>query len=125
VGSQVNAVLYFNGSVKYVPPGIFKSTCSIEIDDFPFDEQICELKVKNIYANILNVSLEIEYKYLKKQKFGSWTYDESTLALINKSYTAQLDSYKQNGEWILKSKIHLMNFIHEHFYDAKLVYIFF
>lgn len=34
-----------------MPPGIFKSTCKIDITWFPFDDQHCDMK------------------------FGSWTYD--------------------------------------------------
>ena len=39
------------GSCTYIPPGIFKSTCQIDITWFPFDDQNCDMK------------------------FGSWTYD--------------------------------------------------
>ena len=46
--SSVNAVVYYDGTVTYLPPGMFKSTCLIRIDDFPFDQQICELKVNKI-----------------------------------------------------------------------------
>lgn len=46
-----NVVVKNNGSCLYVPPGIFKSTCKIDITWFPFDDQRCEMK------------------------FGSWTYD--------------------------------------------------
>jgi nicotinic acetylcholine receptor len=46
-----NVVVKSNGSCSYIPPGIFKSTCKIDITWFPFDEQKCEMK------------------------FGSWTYD--------------------------------------------------
>jgi len=46
-----NVVVRNNGSCLYVPPGIFKSTCKIDITWFPFDDQKCEMK------------------------FGSWTYD--------------------------------------------------
>jgi nicotinic acetylcholine receptor len=46
-----NVVVRNNGSCLYVPPGIFKSTCKIDITWFPFDDQRCEMK------------------------FGSWTYD--------------------------------------------------
>ena len=46
-----NVVVRNNGSCNYIPPGIFKSTCKIDITWFPFDEQKCEMK------------------------FGSWTYD--------------------------------------------------
>lgn len=48
---QTNVVVTHNGSCLYVPPGIFKSTCKIDITWFPFDDQHCEMK------------------------FGSWTYD--------------------------------------------------
>jgi hypothetical protein len=76
--SKVNAVVSSNGEVSFLPPGMFKSTCPIKIDDFPFDEQNCSLK------------------------FGSWTYDEDTITLKNKSDKAQLDSYMKNGEWFLQ-----------------------
>lgn len=48
---HTNVVVRNNGSCLYVPPGIFKSTCKIDITWFPFDDQNCDMK------------------------FGSWTYD--------------------------------------------------
>jgi nicotinic acetylcholine receptor len=42
--SKVNAVIESNGGVSYIPPGMFKSTCVIKVEDFPFDEQVCALK---------------------------------------------------------------------------------
>ena len=78
--AKVNAVIYHNGSVNYLPPGMFKATCTMKIDDFPFDEQKCSLK------------------------FGSWTHDEGTLNLTNKRKSSQLDSYIKNGEWILEGE---------------------
>ena len=47
---QTNVVISSDGACLYVPPGIFKSTCKIDITWFPFDDQLCDLK------------------------FGSWTY---------------------------------------------------
>ena len=46
-----NVVVTDTGSCTYIPPGIFKSTCQIDITWFPFDDQNCDMK------------------------FGSWTYD--------------------------------------------------
>ncbi len=43
---------------------------------------------------------DINYNYICCNL--SWTYDKSNIDLINKSQTAQLDSYIQNGEWILR-----------------------
>lgn len=54
-----NVVVRNNGSVVYIPPGIFKSTCKIDITWFPFDDQRCEMK------------------------FGSWTYDGFQVNAIN------------------------------------------
>ena len=48
---QTNVVVSSNGDCLYIPPGIFKSTCKIDITWFPFDDQKCDLK------------------------FGSWTYN--------------------------------------------------
>ena len=47
----VNVVVYNTGACTYIPPGIFKSTCKIDITWFPFDDQDCNMK------------------------FGSWTYN--------------------------------------------------
>lgn len=77
----VNVVLYNTGRLNYLPPGMFKSNCIIEIYQFPFDDQHCLLK------------------------FGSWTLDTSTVNLLNQSDSAQLDSYVANGEWAMESVI--------------------
>ena len=48
---HTNVVVTHEGQCTYIPPGIFKSTCKIDITWFPFDDQTCDMK------------------------FGSWTYD--------------------------------------------------
>ena len=45
------ATLYNNGLVEWKPPAIYHSSCEMDVEYFPFDEQTCVMK------------------------FGSWTYD--------------------------------------------------
>ena len=35
-----NIVVYSTGNCDQIPPGIFKSTCKIDITWFPFDDQV-------------------------------------------------------------------------------------
>ena len=52
------ATIYSEGLVEWKPPAIYKSSCEIDVEYFPFDEQTCVLK------------------------FGSWTYDGFKVGLI-------------------------------------------
>ncbi|XP_060516111.1 neuronal acetylcholine receptor subunit alpha-7 isoform X1 [Cylas formicarius] len=75
---QTNVVVKHNGSCLYIPPGIFKSTCKIDITWFPFDDQHCDMK------------------------FGSWTHDGNQLDLIlNSEGGGDLSDFITNGEWYL------------------------
>ena len=48
---MTKATLRHDGMVVWKPPAIYKSSCEIDVEWFPFDEQSCVMK------------------------FGSWTYD--------------------------------------------------
>merc|ERR1719295_824981 len=75
---QTNVVVGYDGHCLFIPPGIFKSTCKIDITWFPFDDQQCDLK------------------------FGSWTYSGWQLELIlNKEDGGDISGYVANGEWDL------------------------
>lgn len=58
------ATIYSQGLVEWKPPAIYKSSCEIDVEYFPFDEQTCVLK------------------------FGSWTYDGFKVSIF-KSYFGQ------------------------------------
>uniref|UniRef100_T1KYX3 Uncharacterized protein n=1 Tax=Tetranychus urticae TaxID=32264 RepID=T1KYX3_TETUR len=75
---HTNVVVESNGSCLWVPPGIFKSTCKVDITWFPFDDQKCLLK------------------------FGSWTYDGLALDLrLSNEEGGEISTYIPSGEWIL------------------------
>lgn len=48
---MTKATVYNNGLVIWQPPAVYKSSCSIDVEYFPYDVQTCVLKL------------------------GSWTYD--------------------------------------------------
>ncbi|KAJ8378603.1 hypothetical protein AAFF_G00238150 [Aldrovandia affinis] len=72
---KTNVKVNSNGFCQYLPPGIFMSTCNVDVRWFPFDMQRCELK------------------------FGSWTFDGWLLDL--QMTDADISGYMPNGEWDL------------------------
>jgi len=48
---MTKATVHFNGLVVWQPPAVYKSSCAIDVEFFPYDVQTCVLKL------------------------GSWTYD--------------------------------------------------
>ncbi|XP_075714038.1 neuronal acetylcholine receptor subunit alpha-7 isoform X1 [Rhinoderma darwinii] len=72
---HTNVLVNSSGHCQYLPPGIFKSSCDIDVRWFPFDIQKCKLK------------------------FGSWTYGGWSLDLQMRE--ADTSEYISNGEWDL------------------------
>ena len=72
---MVNALLYPNGEIYWLPPAIYKSSCKIDVRYFPFDQQECIMK------------------------FGSWTYDGNLMDLTFMAKRVDLEDYWESGEW--------------------------
>ncbi|NWR40519.1 ACHA2 protein, partial [Tachuris rubrigastra] len=77
VTHMTKAHLFWDGRVQWVPPAIYKSSCSIDVTFFPFDQQNC------------------------KMKFGSWTYDKAKIDLENMDRHVDLKDYWESGEWAI------------------------
>ncbi|XP_058875642.1 cholinergic receptor, nicotinic, alpha 11 [Acipenser ruthenus] len=86
---KTNVLVNSSGYCQYLPPGIFMSTCNVDVRWFPFDIQRCKLK------------------------FGSWTYDGWLLDL--QMVDADISGYMPNGEWDLVEVPGIRN---EIFYDC-------
>ena len=89
---MTKATLYPNGRVHWEPPAISKSSCTIDVEFFPFDKQLCTLK------------------------FGSWTYDgfqvdlqhiwqdsKGSQQLLPIEKGIDLKDFYQSAEWDLMS----------------------
>lgn len=72
---HTNVLVNYTGACQYIPPGILKSTCHIDVRWFPFDVQKCDLK------------------------FGSWTHNGWLLDL--QMGVVDTSTYIPNGEWDL------------------------
>ncbi|KAJ7390922.1 hypothetical protein OS493_020942 [Desmophyllum pertusum] len=75
--TRTKAVITHEGLVSLNVPTIIESSCQIHVESYPFDQQNCELK------------------------FGSWTYDESGIALSLESPSADLSEYSPSVQWEL------------------------
>uniref|UniRef100_A0A8C0EB62 Neurotransmitter-gated ion-channel ligand-binding domain-containing protein n=1 Tax=Bubo bubo TaxID=30461 RepID=A0A8C0EB62_BUBBB len=75
---HTNVLVNYSGSCQYIPPGILKSTCYIDVCWFPFGVQKCDLK------------------------FGSWTHSGWLIDL--QMLKADISNYISNGEWDLMGK---------------------
>ena len=66
---MTKATVLYNGAIIWQPPAIYKSSCAIDVEYFPYDEQTCFLKM------------------------GSWTY--SGFQVGKKKKVALKDSFRR------------------------------
>ena len=75
---MTKATILPSGRVHWEPPAIYKSSCTMEVAFFPFDEQICTMK------------------------FGSWTYDGTKLDIaFHEDGPVNTEDYVPSKEWDL------------------------
>ncbi|XP_052793766.1 acetylcholine receptor subunit alpha-like 1 isoform X1 [Mya arenaria] len=83
---MTKATVDYQGCVVWEPPAIYKSSCTIEVEFFPFDIQLCSMR------------------------FASWTYDGNQVDLIHECSTnpkarevifngIDLRDFYESGEW--------------------------
>ncbi|XP_008546274.2 neuronal acetylcholine receptor subunit alpha-7 [Microplitis demolitor] len=74
---NTNVIVSSTGQVVWLSHGIFRSSCNIDVEFFPFDEQKCVLK------------------------WASWTYDGYQVELESQSEQGDISNYQANGEFDL------------------------
>ena len=71
------AMVSHDGHVFWPPIVRLRSTCKIDITYFPFDDQMCSMKL------------------------GSWAYDGLQVDIVKRDKPIDLENYVSNGEWEL------------------------
>lgn len=74
---STNVIVTSDGNVTYLSMVIYKSSCSIDVKHFPFDEQNCSME------------------------FSSWTYDATSLNIMNVGEEGDTSNYIPSTEWNL------------------------
>ncbi|KAL3832327.1 hypothetical protein ACJMK2_023980, partial [Sinanodonta woodiana] len=73
-----NVIITSDGNVTWLSMVIFKSSCHINVQYFPFDEQNCSMQ------------------------FASWTYDGFQVNLVLNTHEGDVSNYIPNSEWNLQ-----------------------
>ncbi|CAH0559898.1 unnamed protein product [Brassicogethes aeneus] len=76
---NTNVIVSSNGEVVWLSHGIYRSSCDINVEYFPFDLQSCQLK------------------------WASWTYDGYQVELVKQTEEGDVSNYQANGEFDLLS----------------------
>ncbi|XP_044273084.1 acetylcholine receptor subunit epsilon, partial [Varanus komodoensis] len=90
VAYRCNVLIFPGGAMYWLPPAIFRSTCSIEVTFFPFDWQNCSLVFRSQTYNAKEVVLE----------FG---LDDVTFQRVTE-IRIDREAFTENGEWAIQHR---------------------
>ncbi|CAG9836554.1 unnamed protein product [Diabrotica balteata] len=76
---NTNVIVSNTGEVVWLSHGIYRSSCDINVEYFPFDLQSCQMK------------------------WASWTYDGYQVELVKQTEEGDVSNYQANGEFDLIS----------------------
>uniref|UniRef100_A0A671QLC2 Acetylcholine receptor subunit delta n=1 Tax=Sinocyclocheilus anshuiensis TaxID=1608454 RepID=A0A671QLC2_9TELE len=93
VAYYCNVLIYPSGYVYWLPPAIFRSSCSINVNYFPFDWQNCSLKFSSLTYNAKEISLHLK----EEQDEDAKSYKVEWIIIDPEGFT-------ENGEWEIVHK---------------------
>ncbi|KAG9343147.1 hypothetical protein JZ751_014120 [Albula glossodonta] len=94
VAYYCNVLVYSSGYVYWLPPAIFRSSCAINVNYFPFDWQNCSLKFSSLTYNAKEITME-----LKEMS------DPETEELYKVEWIIiDPEGFTENGEWEIVHK---------------------
>lgn len=77
-----------DGTVNWWPWGIFKADCDIDLRDFPFDRQVCDMYVgaweySRSEVNVTHTKEDPEIVYGPYERNPEWSLQSTTISHIN------------------------------------------
>ncbi|KAM9553146.1 acetylcholine receptor subunit delta [Salvelinus alpinus] len=87
VAYYCNVLIYPDGYVYWLPPAIFRSSCAINVNYFPFDWQNCTLKFTSLTYNAKEITMQ-----LKEELENDKSYKVEWIIIDPAGFT-------ENGEW--------------------------
>lgn len=76
---MTKATLKYSGEVFWEPPAIYKSSCEMNVEYFPYDEQSCFMKFGSWTYN----GAQVDLKHLDQVRFESFHSSAMNLMLMN------------------------------------------
>ncbi|KAM6949306.1 cholinergic receptor, nicotinic, beta 1 (muscle) like [Aplochiton taeniatus] len=89
VALYVNVLVYSDGTVTWLPPAIYRSSCSIEVAYFPFDWQNCTMVFRSYTYDASEVDLQ-------------YGLDEDGKEI--REIVIDENAFTENGEWAICHK---------------------
>ncbi|XP_036624896.1 acetylcholine receptor subunit epsilon [Trichosurus vulpecula] len=85
VAHEANVLVNEGGFVSWLPPALYRSTCSVEVTYFPFDWQNCSLVFRSQTYSAAEVAI---------------VFSEESGQILNKIQIDE-EAYTENGEWAI------------------------
>ncbi|XP_043926605.1 acetylcholine receptor subunit delta isoform X2 [Protopterus annectens] len=92
VAYYCNVLLYPNGYVYWLPPAIFRSTCLINVNFFPFDWQNCSLKFRSLAYSAKEITMHLKLEKEMNGENNTRDYPVEWIIIDPAGFT-------ENGEW--------------------------
>ncbi|XP_010886031.2 cholinergic receptor, nicotinic, beta 1 (muscle) like isoform X1 [Esox lucius] len=108
VALYVNVLVYSDGTVNWLPPAIYRSSCPIEVAYFPFDWQNCTM----VFRSYTYDSSEVDLQYALDENG-----EEIHEIIIDEN------AFTENGEWAICHKPSRKNENREDLYEDITFYL--